>query len=291
MGINGRIIRALKITTMSQDQKNQVKSVLNFILITGMAYGAIISPCIAKTAPQVACEFERERLLGEWKNVASEYAIKSSSLTPEHPVIIDLQEKITKLRILFDKSTHRCPPVWMNYTLIIPGKRIGPITQKTTYQNLIDRFGEDRLMDGDWGGAEGEVTLPSTTIRILGVESFTIVWKNKQRNAPLQVFTTNSAWKTVEGIHVGMTFPELQKIISEFQISGIGWDYGNQVVINQNRWKTHFNRLSISIALSALACESFPKDCEAVSGETYISSLSSHWKNLKPRVDKIFISF
>jgi hypothetical protein len=291
MGINGRIIRALKITTMSQDQKNQVKSVLNFIVITGMVCGAIISPCIAKPAPRGACEFEIKRLLRERQDVSTEYEVMSAKLTPENLTMIDLRKKITKLDILLDKSAHRCPPFFGNDTFIIPGKRFGPITQKTTYQNLIDGLGRDSLINRDWGGAEGEVTLPSTTIRILGAESFTIVWKNKQRNAPLQVFTTNSVWKTVEGIHVGMTFPELQKIIGEFQISGIGWDYGNQVVINQKRWKTHFNRLSISIEFPALACEKFPKDCEAVSGETYISSSNPHWKNLEPYVNKIFVSF
>jgi hypothetical protein len=291
MGINARIIRVLKITKMSQDQKNQVKSILNFILITGMVCGAIISPCIAKPAPRVACKLEVERLLGEWQNVESEYAIQSASLMPEHPVIIDLNKKKAKLRIILDKNVHRCFPLLANDGLIIPGKRLGPITQKTTYQNLIDGLGEDSLINRDFSGPEGEVKLPSTTFRILGAESFTIVWKNKQRNAPLQVFTTNSALKTVEGIHVGMTFLELQKIIGEFQISGIGWDYGNQVIINQKRWKTHFNRLSISIEFPALACEKFPKDCEAVSGETYISSSNPHWKNLEPYVNKISVSF
>jgi hypothetical protein len=291
MGINGRIIRALKITTMSQDQKNQVKLILNFILIIGMVCGAIISPCIAKPAPRGACEFERERLLGERQKFEVEYLTKSAALTPENPTIIDLHKKITKLDILLDKSAHRCPPFLANNTLIIPGKRFGPITQKTTYQNLIDGLGQDSLINRDWGGSEGEVTLPSTTIRILGSESFTIVWKNKQRNAPSQVFTTNSVWKTVEGIHVGMTFPELQKIIGEFQISGIEWDYGNQVIINQKRWKTHFNRLSISIGFPALASEKFPEDYKAVSGETYTSSSNPHWKNLEPYVNKIFVSF
>jgi hypothetical protein len=291
MGINRIFIRVLKITAMPQDQKNQVKSILNFILITGMFCGAIISPCIAKSAPRVACELEVKRLLRERQNVSTEYQMNAAVLTPENPAMIDLREKETKLDILFSKSFDRCFPLFVNDRLIIPGKRLGPITQKTTYQNLIDRFGEDRLINRDFSGPEGEVTLPSTTIRILGVESFTIVWKNKQRNDPLQVFTTVSALKTVEGIHVGMTFPELQKIIGEFQISGIEWDYGNQVIINQNRWKTHFNRLSIFIALPAFIFEKFFKDYEAVSGETYTSSLNPHWKNLEPYVNKIFVSF
>jgi hypothetical protein len=292
MGINGRIIRALKIKTMSQDQKNQVKSILNFILITGMVCGATISPCIAKPPPQLVCELEIERILTERHNVTMQSMKASASLMPEHPVIIDLQKKKTKLDILLKKSLDRCYPLLVNDDgLIIPGKRFGPITQKTTYQNLIDGLGQDSLINRDFSGPEGEVTLPSTTIRILGAESFTIVWKNKQRNAPSQVFTPNSVWKTVEGIHVGMTFPELQKIIGEFQISGIGWDYGNQVVVNKKRWKTHFNGLSISIEFPALACEKFPKDCEAVSGETYTSSLNPHWKNLEPYVNKILISF
>jgi hypothetical protein len=290
MGVNGRIIRVLKTTTMSQNQKNQVKSILNFILIIGIVCGAIISPCIAKPAPRIACKLEVERLLGEWQNVDREYAIQSASLMPEHPVIIDLNKKKAKLNILLSKNFDRCFPLLAN-DRIIPGKRLGPITQKITYQNLIDGFDEDSLINRDFSGSEGEVTLPSTTIHILGVESFTIVWKNKQRNAPLQVFTTVSAFKTVEGIHVGMTFPELQKIIGEFQISGIEWDYGNQIFINKNRWKTHFNRLSISIALPALAFEKFPKDYRAVSGETYTSSSNPHWKNLEPYVNKISVSF
>jgi hypothetical protein len=276
---------------MSQDQKNKIKSILNFISITGMVCGAIMSPCIAKPTPRAACELERERLLRERQNVSTEYQMKAAALTPENSAMIDLREKETKLDILLAKSFDRCFSRFANDRLIIPGKRLGPITQKTTYQNLIDRFGEDRLINREFAGPEGEVILPSTTIRILGAESFTVVWKNKQRNVPFQVFTTSSAWKTVEGIHVGMTFPELQKIIGEFQISGLGWDYGNQIIINQNRWKTHFNRLALSIALPDLDFGKFRKDYEAVSGETYTSSLNPHWKNLEPYVNKISIYF
>jgi hypothetical protein len=285
------MIRVLKITTMSQDQKNKVKSILNFISITGIVCGAIMSPSIAKPAPPVDCDLEINRLLIERQNLQTEYKRQSANYNEDHPVLIDLRKKIPKLDILLNKSINRCYPLLVHETLIIPGKRLGLITQKTTYQNLLDGFGENNLIDGNFGEIESEVTLPSTTIRILGVELLTVVWKNKQRNAPLKVFTTNTAWKTVEGIHVGMTFPELQKIIGEFQISGIGWDYGNQVIINQNRWKTHFNRLALSIALPDLVSEKFPKDSKAVSGETFISSLNPHWKNLNPHVNKILISF
>jgi capsular polysaccharide biosynthesis protein len=93
------MIRALKITTMSQDQKNKVKSILNFISITGIVCGAIMSPSIAKPAPPADCDLEINKLLRERQNLQTEDMRRSADLMPEHPVIIDLRKKISKLNI------------------------------------------------------------------------------------------------------------------------------------------------------------------------------------------------
>jgi hypothetical protein len=271
-------------------QKNG--SILVAILITGFAYFTIKFPCLATPLPQTACEVKTYKLLSALQNTERDYASNSANLMPEHPTIIKLEKERTKLRVLLNETVRHCHPVKLSDTLIVPGKRFGPITKKTTYQDLVDRFGEFRLIDKDFGGAEGEVNLPATHVIFLGLgQSFTVVWTNKQRNAPLQVFTTDSAWKTAEGIQIGLTLPELQKILGEFQVSGMEWDYGNQVIINQRHWKNHFNRLSISISIGVFASDKFPKDYEAVLGDRQISSLNPHWKNLKPYVSGLHLFF
>jgi hypothetical protein len=278
-----------------QKQQHRFRFYFGFVLISGFECAALISPGVANPPLRIACELEIQRLLSELQSTDRNYALNSAAYTPKHPTIVNLEEKRTALRLLLDRDVHHCPPIRLSDTLIIPGKRFGPITQITTYQNLVEHFGNYRLINRDFFGAEGEVTLPSTEVRFLGVNqtftAFTVVWKNNLRNAPLQVFTTDPAWKTMEGIHVGMTFSQLQKIIGEFQINGIEWDYGNQVIINQARWQKHFNRFSISIALQSLSSEQFPKDYEAVSGENYTSSLNPHWKNLKPSISSLHLSF
>jgi hypothetical protein len=278
-----------------QKQQHRFRFYFGSVLIAGFECAALISPGVANPPLRIACEVEIQKLLSELQSTDRDYALNSATYTPENPTMVHLEEKRTALRLLLDRDVHHCPSIRLSDTLIIPGKRFGPITQRTTYQNLVEHFGNYRLINRDFFGSEGEVTLPSTEVRLLGVNqtstAFTVVWKNNLRNAPLQVFTTDPAWKTVEGIHVGMTFSQLQKIIGEFQINGIEWDYGNQVIINQARWQKHFNRFSISIALQSLASEQFPKDYEAVSGENYISSLNPHWKNLKPSVSSLHLSF
>lgn len=84
---------------MSQDQKNQFRSILNFISIIGIVCGVIISPCIAKPAPPADCDLEINKLLRERQNLQTEDMRRSADLMPEHPVIIDLRKKISKLNI------------------------------------------------------------------------------------------------------------------------------------------------------------------------------------------------
>jgi hypothetical protein len=268
----------------------KIRSFLSFILIPGFASFIIKSTYSATPPPQTTCELKVYKLLSELQNTERDYASNAAQLMPQHPTMIKLEKERTALRVLLGETVHHCHPAILSDTLIVPGKRFGPITQKTTYQDLVVWFGKFRLIDENFLGSEGQVSLPATHVRILG-QSFTVVWKNKQRNVPLQVFTSDLAWKTTEGIRAGLTFPELQKIIGEFQVSGMGWDYGNQIIIDQGCWKNHFNRLSISISIGILASDEFPKDYEAVSGEKQTSSLNPHWKNLKPYVSGLHLYF
>jgi hypothetical protein len=273
---------------MCPTQKNG--SLLGFILITGFAYFTIKSLCLATPLPRTACEVKTYKLLSALQNTERDYHSNSAIFMPEHPTIVKLEKERTKLRVLLNETVRHCHPVILSDTLIVPGKRFGPITPKTTYQDLVAWFGKFRLVDTDFLEGEGQVSLPATSVMFVGTDqSFTVVWKNKQRNVPLQIFTTGGAWKTAEGICVGLTFPELQKILGEFQVSGMGWDYGNQVIIDRGRWKNHFNRLSISISIGILASDEFHKDYEAVSGDRQISSLNPHWKNLNPYVSGLHL--
>jgi hypothetical protein len=140
----------------------------------------------------------------------------------------------------------------LNDTLIIPGLRFGPITRTTTYQDLVHMFGASQLSNQDVFGAEGLSRLPGTKVNLGKTRSFVIAWTNKNRTEVNEVRTTGSAWKTQQGIGVGTTLTELQRILGEFQIPGFGWDYGEVVQPKQGKkFKYNIPILYLSIDLKA----------------------------------------
>lgn len=177
-------------------------------------------------------------------------------------------------------------------TLIVPGKRAGAITAKTTYADLVKIYGQQRLTVTKVYGPEGQVVFPGTLVTLGKNRSVTVAWKDAKKLQPLQVIIGDSNWKTAEGIGVGTSLSKLRQVLGEFKITGLGWDYGNQVIQIPSPMRARYYGLSISVSPDRLAAQKFPKDLLAVSGDGVTPSASDpHWKPLKMQVAGLSVYF
>jgi hypothetical protein len=177
-------------------------------------------------------------------------------------------------------------------TLIVPGKRVGAITTTTTYSDLVKIFGKNRLTQKKVYGPEGQVEFPGTSIVLGRNRSITVAWKDTKRLQPLQVIINDPAWKTAEGIGLGTSLTKLRQVLGDFKITGLYWDYGNQVVGLSPAIRSRYTGLSISVDADRVAAHRFPKDLKAVIGDgVTLAASNPHWKPLKMRVSGLSVYF
>ena len=169
-------------------------------------------------------------------------------------------------------------------TLIIPGERVGPVTRNTTRRDLTRLFGESRLRDKTIPGPEGIGTFAATEVNLGRERSFTVVWNNSARTQVGNVRNFGTAWKTREGIGVGTSLAELRRILGEFQITGLGWDYGGTVLFERTRLARYQGGLTLVVDAAPDVAQRFPNNYQAVSGDSLFSSNNPNWQRLGIKV-------
>ena len=119
-----------------------------------------------------------------------------------------------------------------NDWLIVPGQRVGPITEATTRTELDTLFGKENIRDGTFEGGD----VPEVATVVWGGDSSTalaITW-DRERPAAIHMCVGTEAgpcrWHTASGIRLGMPVRELEKVNGKaFQIAGIGLGQGRVV--------------------------------------------------------------
>ncbi len=174
---------------------------------------------------------------------------------------------------------------------IVPGKRVGAIVKTTTHSDLVKLFGAKKLSESEFNGAEGQLKLPATVVKFGKNKELKVVWKDSKRNRVLMTIVRDPDWHTKSGIRVGMTFPQLRKIAGKFEVSGLGWDYGNSV--SYPALKTYpFFGMSIKVNADEKAIAQFPKEYQAVSGDSLqLADDDPRWKHLNMRVSVLEIIY
>jgi len=123
----------------------------------------------------------------------------------------------------------------VNDWLIVPGKRVGPITPSTTRADLTRLFGAKNVEDTDIllsdGGHE-----PGTKIFSDRPEmSLAIIWKGDDADARVRNVivchgiepATACKWHTAEGITFGTPLKTLERLNGrKFKLNGFDWGYG-----------------------------------------------------------------
>jgi hypothetical protein len=177
-------------------------------------------------------------------------------------------------------------------TLIIPGKSVGKIDKSTIYTDLVKLYGKQRLTAKKVYGAEGQVEFSATLITLGKNRYLTVVWKDKTKKQILWIIVQDPAWKTIEGLSVGTSLAKLRQIIGEFKITGLYWDYGNLVIGLSPDKQAKFAGLGLNVDVDPQAAKRFPKDVQAVMGDSVTLPASSpRWKRLKMSVSVMNIYF
>ncbi len=109
-------------------------------------------------------------------------------------------------------------------TTLIPGDRVGSLTATTTYNDLVEQYGEESLESVEVHLGEGQFA-PGTRVH-QDDRSFSVVWTDEQRTAVQSVRDFGVAWQIEPGIGVGTSLIELREKLGEFELYGFGWDYG-----------------------------------------------------------------
>jgi hypothetical protein len=203
-----------------------------------------------------------------------------------------IDARSTQTTISSPPRSRSSPKVPIFDALIVPGKRVGAITPKTTYADLVKIFGKQRLTAKKVSGPEGQVEFPGTLITLGKNRSLTVAWKDPKKLQPLWVIIADPAFKTASGIGIGTSLAKLRQILGEFKITGLYWDYGNTVVSLSPAMQARYTGLSILVDADRYAAGQFPKDLQAVTGDGVTPAANDpHWKSLKMHVSALSVYF
>lgn len=171
-----------------------------------------------------------------------------------------------------------------------PGVRVGPITAKTTIEDLRAFFGESNVRDatiplGEGATERGTVIFAEDDERRLFVR-----WKY-QKISPKSVILEGTRWRTTKGIGIGSRLSELL-LANEAPISfaGFGWDYAGFVMSWRGGALESDHTLRDKVTLF-LAPEKpyLPADYDALQGDREFSSELPEASRLNLRVSAMTI--
>lgn len=173
-------------------------------------------------------------------------------------------------------------------TTVIPGEQFGAVTTTTSRQALDDLFGTDVLTDEAVDVGEG-MTEAATRIALEDGYSFTVVWEDDSRTAPFEIRDIGPGWTMPEGIQIGTSFAELQSSLGEFELYGLGWDYGGTVVLDNTTLDAYQDKLIVRLQPEAQAQTAQPEAMEALMGDTLYASDNPNFGMLNMSVNEIIV--
>lgn len=192
-----------------------------------------------------------------------------------------------------------------NDWLIVPGKRAGPITAKTTRSGLVRIFGTQNVSDEDVTVTEDGFQAGTIILKDQPEASLIIVWDqdSPDAHAKMIVFcqsdesTRHCRWHSDNGISFGTNLKTLEALNGrKFKLHGFEWDHSGSVI----SWNGgHLERLASPCGRLAIGLdppEGPPSDqrealIEQVEGEGEFWSSDPPMQALNPSVDFMSFSF
>jgi len=169
----------------------------------------------------------------------------------------------------------------------IPNKKVGPIRQKTSEEELINFYGKENVVRKSVGVGEGEMVAASIVYPDSDSELI-VEWdagNEYEKISRIRIEKENTQWKTDQGISIGTTLEELVKINNkDFKFHGFEWDYSGIT----NNWEEGNINKQLVVFLQADNPEAiFP----TLLGDGEFSSADPKAKEAKLKVSSIIIYF
>ena len=108
---------------------------------------------------------------------------------------------------------------------IVPGERVGAIRKGSTWNSLVNVYKPANIRRAQIHTGEGEMEAGARLFAGKPDLVEIVFMHDKRTVGSAKVTTQGGAWKTPQGIRVGTTLEELEKLNGgPFPFSGFGWD-------------------------------------------------------------------
>lgn len=182
---------------------------------------------------------------------------------------------------------------------IIPRVKVGAITPQTSEADLKRTYGRRNVRSTKVSLGEGEYEPGTGIYRNDPRRMIEIVWKDARRKrfpARVQLTGERSIWKTRDGISLGTTLKELERINGKpFVLSGFGWDYEGTVVSWEGgKLEREFekdNRVVLLRLSEQTNHGASVDDADSVMGDRDFPSSHKVMQRINPKVYQIIIEF
>lgn len=196
---------------------------------------------------------------------------KKSEVEPTPDDVIRTSPETMRTQAVADRQQTPPPttsePKNLDY-LILPVKKVGLITPKSTEAELIAAYGASNIRRGEISLGEGE-TVPGSILFGDTPDEIKIVWE-KDFAQPNRIIISNQGahWKTKSGITVGSTLASVEKINGRaFKLTGFSSDYEGRSV----SWEKGKIPKQLVLDFSATTQVS-DKEEDSVTGDIQLSS-------------------
>lgn len=179
----------------------------------------------------------------------------------------------------------------------------GPVAWDATEEKLKAQLGAENVEYLDLGGPEGTEMFGTRVYGKDPKKTFDIVWSDDAKRANPSVINVNQIWsedgetatspdwKSTEGIYLGMTIEELEKLNGKpFKLYGFGWDYGGAVI----SWEggklepAADAKCGVSVTLADTAIDGTPGNLQ---GDTEIMSNTKGMEKAKAQVRRYSVYY
>ena len=176
--------------------------------------------------------------------------------------------------------------------ILIPGIQAGPVTATTTEAELISLLGAEQVKRDVMALGEGEEAEVTSLFPGDKEKELQILW-DIPFTKPLVVNVSGTAWKTKEGVMLGISLKDLEKINqSSFELSGYGWDYEGSVLnYGSGLLSKYDNTLLVRFNDADAAQRISESEFATILGDNSFSSDNEILQKMNPIITDMNISF
>lgn len=166
---------------------------------------------------------------------------------------------------------------------IVPGKRVGPIEKGMTLFGLKTLLGQGKVKAAEIYVGEGNSEPGAKLYEGTNKELEILFNQEGDEREIVSIRIVGKAWKTKEGLRIGSTLEEVEKINGKpFEIWGFSWDFGGFATFEKGG--TLKDTLSIRFGVKGDTHES-------IVGDQLVPTTNKKLRAAKPFVEQISVAF